>query len=61
MNQNKTLKLILLNNGSNLFNADSLKSVNLKKGILVTKTLASLIKKRDHCKKQQISDSGYYF
>ena len=30
INQKKTLKLILLNKGSNLFNADSLKSVNLK-------------------------------
>jgi len=45
INQKKTLKLILLNNGSNLFNADSLKSVNLKTGSLVTKALASLIKK----------------
>jgi hypothetical protein len=31
--------------GSNLFNADSLKSVNLKTGSLVTKALASLVKK----------------
>ena len=45
INQKKTLKLILLNNGSNLFNADSLKSVNLKTGSLVTKALSSLIKK----------------
>ena len=45
INQKKTLKLILLNNGSNLFNADSLKSVNLKTGSLVTKTLSSLMKK----------------
>lgn len=41
----KTLKLILLDQGSNLFNADSLKSVNLKTGSLVTKALASLMKK----------------
>ena len=45
INQKKTLKLILLNNGANLFNADSLKSVNLKTGSLVTKALSSLIKK----------------
>ena len=45
INQKKTLKLILLNNGSNLYNADSLKSVNLKSGSLVTKALSSLIKK----------------
>jgi len=45
INQKKTLKLILLNNGSNLFNADSLKSVNLKTGSLVTKALSSLMKK----------------
>jgi AAA+ ATPase superfamily predicted ATPase len=45
INQKKTLKLILLNNGFNLFNADSLKSVNLKTGSLVTKALSSLIKK----------------
>jgi hypothetical protein len=45
INQKKTLKLILLNNGSNLFNAESLKSVNLKTGSLVTKALSSLIKK----------------
>jgi AAA+ ATPase superfamily predicted ATPase len=45
INQKKTLKLILLNNGSNLYNADSLKSVNLKTGSLVTKALLSLIKK----------------
>jgi len=45
INQKKTLKLILLNNGTNLFNADSLKSVNLKTGSLVTKALSSLIKK----------------
>ncbi len=32
-------------NGTNLFNADSLKSVNLKTGSLVTKALSSLIKK----------------
>jgi len=45
INQKKTLKLILLNNGSNLFNADSLKSVNLRTGSLVTKALSSLMKK----------------
>ncbi len=45
INQKKTLKLILLNNGSNLFNADSLKSVSLKTGSLVTKALSSLMKK----------------
>jgi AAA+ ATPase superfamily predicted ATPase len=45
INQKKTLKLILLNNGINLFNADSLKSVNLKTGSLVTKALSSLIRK----------------
>jgi AAA+ ATPase superfamily predicted ATPase len=45
INQKKTLKLILLNDGSNLFNADALKSVNLKTGSLVTKALSSLLKK----------------
>jgi hypothetical protein len=45
INQKKTLKLILLNNGSNLFNADSLKSVNLRTASLVTKSLSSLINK----------------
>ncbi|RZB36765.1 MAG: hypothetical protein SRB2_01844 [Desulfobacteraceae bacterium Eth-SRB2] len=45
INQKKTLKLILLNDGSNLFNADALKSVNLKTGSLVSKALSSLIKK----------------
>ncbi len=45
INQKKTLKLILLNNGSKLFNADSLKSVSLKTGSLVTKALSSLLKK----------------
>ena len=45
LNQKKTLKLILLNDGSNLFNADALKSVNLKTGSLVTKALSSLINK----------------
>jgi len=45
INQKKTLKLILLNSGANLFNADALKSVNLKTGSLVTKALSSLIKK----------------
>ena len=45
INQKKTLKLILLNNGSNLFNADALKSVNLKTGSQVTKALSALINK----------------
>lgn len=45
INQKKTLKLILLNNGSNLFNADSLQSVHLRTGSLVTKALSSLMKK----------------
>lgn len=45
INQKKTLKLILLNDGSNLFNADALKSVNLKTGSLVTKALSSLMNK----------------
>jgi hypothetical protein len=45
INQKKTLKLILINNGINLFNADALKSVNLKTGSLVTKALAALMKK----------------
>jgi len=39
------LKPILLNEGTNLFNADALKSVNLKTGSLVTKALSSLINK----------------
>ena len=45
INQKKTLKLILLNKGSNLYNADALKSVNLKTASLVTKALGSLMKK----------------
>jgi len=45
INQKKTLKLILLNEGSNLYNADALKSVNLKTASLVTKALGSLMKK----------------
>jgi uncharacterized protein len=45
INQKKTLKLILINDGLNLFSADALKSVNLKTGSLVTKALASLINK----------------
>jgi hypothetical protein len=45
INQKKTLKLIILNNGSNLFNADALKSVTLKTGSLVTKALSVLMKK----------------
>lgn len=45
VNQKKTLKLILLNDGVNLFSADALSAVKLKTGSLVTKTLASLIRK----------------
>ena len=45
INQKKTLKLILMNNGINLFNADALKSVNLKTGSLVTKALSALMRK----------------
>jgi len=45
INQKKVLKLILLNDGSNLYNADALKSVNLKTASLVTRALSSLIKK----------------
>jgi len=45
INQKKTLKLILLNNGSDLFNAKSLRSVNLKSGSLVSKALTSLVNK----------------
>ena len=45
VNQKKTLKLILLNKGINLFNADALKSVDLKSGSLVTKALTALMKK----------------
>ena len=58
INQKKTLKLILLNNGSNLFNADSLKSVDLKTGSLVTKALSSL-KKKEIIIKRKLSNSGY--
>lgn len=45
INQKKTLKLILMNDGSNLYNADALRSVNLKTASLVTKALNSLMKK----------------
>ncbi len=45
INQKKTLKLILLNDGANLFSADALASVNLKTGSLVTKALSSLVNK----------------
>jgi hypothetical protein len=45
INQKKTLKLILLHNGTNLYNADSLQSVNLKTGSLVTKALSTLTTK----------------
>jgi AAA+ ATPase superfamily predicted ATPase len=42
INQKKTLKLVLLNDGSNLYNADALKSVDLKSASMVTKALSSL-------------------
>ena len=45
INQKKTLKLILIKDGSNLYNADALKSVNLKTASLVSKALSTLIKK----------------
>ncbi|CAB1084430.1 hypothetical protein JY97_13910 [Alkalispirochaeta odontotermitis] len=45
INQKKTLKLILLNDGAHLYNADALMSVNLKTASLVTKALSSLMKK----------------
>jgi hypothetical protein len=45
INQKKTLKLILLHNGTNLYNTDSLQSVNLKTGSLVTKALSTLMNK----------------
>ncbi len=45
INQKKTLKLILLKNGSDLYSADSLQSVSLRTGSMVTKALSSLIKK----------------
>jgi AAA+ ATPase superfamily predicted ATPase len=45
INQKKTLKLILLYSGKNLYNADSLQSVNLKTGSLVTKALSTLMTK----------------
>ncbi|MBT8369544.1 MAG: ATP-binding protein [Deltaproteobacteria bacterium] len=54
INQKKTLKLILLNEGSNLYNADALRSVNLKSASLVTKALSSLIKK------EIIVKNGFY-
>ncbi len=54
VNQKKTLKLILLNNGSDLYSADSLKSVSLKTGSMVTKALSSLIKK------EIIAKNGHY-
>jgi hypothetical protein len=44
-NQKKTLRLILLNKGKNLYDADALKAVSLKTGSSVTKTLTSLIQK----------------
>ncbi len=42
INQKKALKLILLNDGSNLYSADALKSVDLKSASMVTKALLSL-------------------
>jgi hypothetical protein len=45
VNQKKTLKLILLKDGSDLYSADSLKSVNLKTGSMVSKALSSLMNK----------------
>jgi len=45
LNQKKTLKLVLLNAGKNLYSVDALKSVDLKTASLVTKTVSSLIKK----------------
>ena len=54
INQKKTLKLILLNEGSNLYNADALRSVTLKSASLVTKALSSLIKK------EIIEKNGFY-
>lgn len=45
INQKKTLKLILLNDGTNLYSADSLQSVNIKTASVITKTLSSLITK----------------
>ena len=54
INQKKTLKLILLNEGSNLYNADALRSVTLKSASLVTKALSSLIKK------EIIVKNGFY-
>ena len=53
VNQKKTLKLILLKNGSDLYSADSLTSVSLRTGSMVTKALSSLLKreiiaKNDH-------------
>jgi uncharacterized protein len=45
INQKKTLKLIILNNGNDLYSADSLKSVDIKTGSVVSKTIVSLIKK----------------
>ena len=45
LNQKKTLKLVILNEGKNLYSVDALKSVDLKTASLVTKTSSSLIKK----------------
>ncbi|MBU2646754.1 ATP-binding protein [bacterium] len=54
VNQKKTLKLILLNNGSNLYTADSLHAVSLSTASLVSKALASLMKK------EIIAKNGHY-
>ncbi|MCP4680853.1 MAG: AAA family ATPase [Desulfobacterales bacterium] len=43
INQKKTLKLIIINEGKNLYSADSLKQVDLKTASLVTKSLSSLV------------------
>ena len=56
INQKKTLKLILINKGKNLYDADSLKRVSLKTGSLVTKALQSLVKKEI-----VIKNGGYGF
>ena len=59
VNQKKTLKLILLKNGSDLYSADSLTSVSLRTGSMVTKALSSLLKreliaKNDHYSIQDV-------
>ncbi len=54
VNQKKTLKLILLNSGSDMYTADSLNSVSLRTASLVSKALASLTKK------EIIAKNGHY-